>query len=996
MDSLAYAAMVEASQEMETWKNPPLFFPLCESVFSLPTEIDLIRTMNFPRGDQTNSLRDRIAFIDDCYFLPIEYNSWTPECRAALTKFFFHPCKVSGFSVVTTRTPKEPVVSTGMFKLTYSCNRGRVFTQSKNRKKNRKADHERADSKDDTCKFTFCVYFDPNLQRYLLPRRQGGSHTHTGHCRLDSCQVKIRKSVIDKQQMEELMRELSVNINPSTIAKLFETRTGDTLSTNQLRGYLKQAGNDLLLGNGGKSPAERLLAQLRSDPSITFVALTADVSMGNLITIRQSRRKSQKGNKKQLEEISDVADSEASDVFDCPKRFARSVLDAMKLRNGQKLLLCVAWMSDEGGRMFRQFPQSVGTDITNGTNAEKRPLLRATARDANNQIIPFFNAFVCSGSRWVHSWIFEDVFPTLFPPVVLSQVRMMLTDEDPHCFQAFDTSVKKGIFRNAKHRLCKWHKVNRNFTIKVGSTARKDNLKDKNFVNLMRDWFYTFTEDIETEEEEKVSLRCLDAYIKTCPGINEPLRVFTTTFVEKSFKKQMERICFRHYKYTPQGDLGINSFSESSNSALKRSDCGPKPQHNLDRSQKAIQEHEKDMLKRKWKEQRRGLYKTRTADVLPSQESHSECPSSGDEAALRELEESDSHTLIMRDLQDLHNKLVNNAKVRLSKLLVDYALDDAIQQEEASKNFLYLRESENRFLVRRQFAATRQNPAIPTFDRTRVVEVMQFGDSCHIVCSCGHFQRVGRVCRHIRCVMSVNGRQLGPEDFGVRNTKLYAAHYGVDCKFTEAANDLLMMEGPGPSVSLPIVLNELTWYGNFMNDYDTAKQWFHDASLSPTMCLGCTAVDPDQPVGMFEKETNALPHDNEPSFGYESPAKSCHVSPTKYLSPSSTFTEYHPLYVTMADSVKDRTGMSLVLEGLYGIIRKLNEHNAESNPDNSSTVVSLPKTQRSRVDKRITNSPARKKKKSNTRPSPKMLPLPSLEDVFHDTDIQRKAVSNSV
>ena len=144
--------------------------------------------------------------------------------------------------------------------------------------------------------------------------------------------------------------------------------------------------------------------------------------------------------------------------------FAETILNSLTVSSLQKLLLCVAWTTDDAQLLFQRFPYCFGTDITNGTNQEKRPLARATAVTWNNSNVPFW-----TGSRWVHRWIFQEAFPFLFPPNVLSKCMLVVTDEDHLCYEELESAIRAGTFPSAKHRLCKWHKVNRNYVLPAKS-----------------------------------------------------------------------------------------------------------------------------------------------------------------------------------------------------------------------------------------------------------------------------------------------------------------------------------------------------------------------------------------------------------------------------------------------------------------------------------------------------------------------------------------------
>ena len=69
------------------------------------------------------------------------------------------------------------------------------------------------------------------------------------------------------------------------------------------------------------------------------------------------------------------SNDEFDDGFDSVEKFSRRLQEALSVsdRDG-KVLLCCAWTDDENRRKFEMFPEFTGSDTTEGTNSEKRPL----------------------------------------------------------------------------------------------------------------------------------------------------------------------------------------------------------------------------------------------------------------------------------------------------------------------------------------------------------------------------------------------------------------------------------------------------------------------------------------------------------------------------------------------------------------------------------------------------------------------------------------------
>ena len=125
----------------------------------------------------------------------------------------------------------------------------------------------------------------------------------------------------------------------------------------------------------------------------------------------------------------------------------------MKLNNGNKLLLVVAWMQKKAIIEFQKYPEVIGFDVTFGVNQEKRPLAKGTLINSSKKNVPFFNAILPSQCRWVFRWIFNEAIPNLFPKDSLAKTELFITDEDPNCYKLLQSA--RSHYPKHKHRICK-------------------------------------------------------------------------------------------------------------------------------------------------------------------------------------------------------------------------------------------------------------------------------------------------------------------------------------------------------------------------------------------------------------------------------------------------------------------------------------------------------------------------------------------------------------
>ena len=359
---------------------------------------------------------------------------------------------------------------------------------------------------------------------------------HKGHCQLQPAQVRVQSSVVDKDELEQIIQQLQLNIPVTCIQTLLRHRTDTTLTRGQItalrisKEQLSKLRDSTVVGPTSNTPAERLLQHLQTIEGVTYIALTGERAQSGLITFRQTRKQKQQPSTIEEEVVVEGMVSSVDD--DSPQAFVERLTNALTLENGQKILLAVAWVTEEAKRYFRMFPEACGVDVTNGTNSEKRPNARGTIVTSSNKNIPFWNSFLPSESGWVWNWILVKAFRALLPKSGLDQMNLMITDQDPKCYEQIGAAKRLGVLPKVAHRLCCWHKVNRNYTIKA--RARSLNDEDKKFTRIVEKWLYSFSKsDIETREEETFSIEMFEHFLGQQSHVSLPLMTFTKEYWEK-------------------------------------------------------------------------------------------------------------------------------------------------------------------------------------------------------------------------------------------------------------------------------------------------------------------------------------------------------------------------------------------------------------------------------------------------------------------------------
>lgn len=225
----------------------------------------------------------------------------------------------------------------------------------------------------------------------------------------------------------------------------------------------------------GESTASTLLRLLEEKEGTNYCYMTGTYSEAeNLVRVRKVKKK------KVLDDAvfppveKDVVEDEVEDSVDEEtNNYVRSVVKALTLGDDE-VLLAVAFVTKEGKLYHIKFPGVLGFDVKYGTNNEKRPLCRVVGRTANNRNIPIMNCFLPSQQRYVFSWIFNEAIPYLLDRDALLETSIMPTDQDPHEMDALYACLSKHDchFGDARHVLCKWHKVSEPYPIFVYTYIR--------------------------------------------------------------------------------------------------------------------------------------------------------------------------------------------------------------------------------------------------------------------------------------------------------------------------------------------------------------------------------------------------------------------------------------------------------------------------------------------------------------------------------------------
>ena len=137
-----------------------------------------------------------------------------------------------------------------------------------------------------------------------------------------------------------------------------------------------------------------------------------------------------------------------------------------------------------------------------------------------------------------------------------------------------------------------WEQVHQNLVAFCATLLKTE--ADKVFLKNVSDWLYSFSNEIENEEEEVYSMKCLVKHINDVKGldsVNTPLVLKCSEYVRTKFAKDLWRMSGRHYLYVAAGHEITNSFSESENASLYKDVQGPSANNKLHTATDKIVKH---------------------------------------------------------------------------------------------------------------------------------------------------------------------------------------------------------------------------------------------------------------------------------------------------------------------------------------------------------------------------------------------------------------------
>ena len=233
----------------------------------------------------------------------------------------------------------------------------------------------------------------------------------------------------------------------------------------------------------------------------------------------------------------------------------------LKVTN-DKILVAFAWVHDEDLRSFKLFPELLAIDTTFGLNKQRRPLLVAVGIDGSQKSYIAFQAFMPSKQARAYNWALNVAMQELLGVDTLTRTSIICTDEEDALYSPLRREmIPTGFLSNAKHRLDMYHIFSGPY-----AAVPSDELGVKNTIQR---WISSFFDDVETEDEFRLSYTLLLQYIDS---VKERILETSLIQVEKIVSDVYSNIKYLgNHHFMNQTTFGFrgDSIAESVNSNFK-------------------------------------------------------------------------------------------------------------------------------------------------------------------------------------------------------------------------------------------------------------------------------------------------------------------------------------------------------------------------------------------------------------------------------------------
>ena len=155
---------------------------------------------------------------------------------------------------------------------------------------------------------------------------------------------------------------------------------------------------------------------------------------------------------------------------------------------------------------------------------------------------------------WMFTWEFQCVIPTLLGKTIINHNRLIISDGDTQQISAITQFIKCHA-PQSNFRRCKFHLISqflRAFYKKyIKLNAPNGNLRE-HYYGELRGWVYSFFDEVESEEEFKLSRHLLENWLTKQKDIVLSLGKDACRegmeYLNHSLFPHTHQFCFHHYR----------------------------------------------------------------------------------------------------------------------------------------------------------------------------------------------------------------------------------------------------------------------------------------------------------------------------------------------------------------------------------------------------------------------------------------------------------------
>lgn len=561
--------LADAIQQLEIWKPPEILLLLQKGEDGDTKEVNLVTTI-----DEIPSTM-RLKFMEEKsnrHYLPRIYNRNDAAFRRDhIVPLFAQACAKAGIEI------RNRGWEDAHRRLTLKCVRGRLYSSQQSQKnqvvqksrsghgqdnatlmvhpqtgyryskpfRERKSKTIRPKRGEVQCPFEIVLKWEPSSPASSDGRWYvfHGTMFHHGHLQKDANEVQLFLGHHSREDRRLAVNAMNVHFGCGSATQLLVCQHAEAFFTPTQLEALKRSEQQMScnpetpLTTPNLTPAERLFNYLQSEKDLSYCALFANVDIGGaLVTVNKKRGEgSQSRNTVQftgLEMSSAQTNGQCdSEIIqpgnlvtvgetDTPRSHTERVLGALTIGGSgdgkKKLLLGVAWVSDEQRRLAMCFPEAWGVDVTFGTNAEQRPLKSATLKMSTNQTMTHFHSFLPCVARWAYAWSFGVAMPKLLGKDTLQRNNVVCTDGEEKEYGPLVVLSKQqdSPWYGTMHNLCVFHLVDRQLG-KEGLKGRALGPVGEIYQSIVIGWIYSWSSKMETPAAFNKSYNLLMTWLRS-------------------------------------------------------------------------------------------------------------------------------------------------------------------------------------------------------------------------------------------------------------------------------------------------------------------------------------------------------------------------------------------------------------------------------------------------------------------------------------------------